>query len=145
MTRADIGIEDLIPHRGRMMLIDEIIEVDENRAVTRAVVTEEWPFFDGKSVNPIVLIELVAQTAGVSNGWDRIKKHGLDSEKKGWLVGVKKSGFSIDAIPVHTQIITRCETRYKYDSFREVLGTTQIGPDIVGEVALQVFQAGLDE
>jgi len=145
MNLADIDIEDLIPHRGRMMLINEIIEVDENRAVTRAVVTERWPLFDGKAVNPLVLIELVAQTAGVSNGWDRIRKHGIDSEKKGWLVGIKKSSFSIDTIPLHAQIITRCENRFEYDGFREVLGTTQIGTDIVGEVALQVFQAESDK
>ncbi len=145
MNLEDIGIEDLIPHRGRMLLIDEIIEVDENRAVTSAVVSEEWPLFDGKSANPIVLIELVAQTAGITNGWDRIQKRGLDSEKKGWLVGVKKADFSIDAIPLHTRIITRCENKFKYDSFREVQGFSQIGPDIVCEIALQVFQAGQDE
>ncbi len=141
MNPADINIEDLIPHRGRMMLIDEIIDVNEDMAVTRALVTEEWPLFDGKSVNPMVLIELVAQTAGVSNGWDRIKKKGIDSDKKGWLVGIKKADFSIDEIPLHTRIITRCENKFKYDSFREVLGTARISQDIVCEISLQVFQA----
>lgn len=145
MNLDDIGIEDLIPHRGRMLLIDEIIAVDENRAVTSAVVSEAWPLFDGKSANPIVLIELVAQTAGIANGWERIQKRGLGSEKKGWLVGVKKADFSIDAIPLHTKIITRCENKFKYDSFREVQGSSQIGPDIVCEVALQVFQTGQDD
>ena len=144
MDRADISIEDLIPHRGRMRLIHEILEVDEHRAVTRAVVTEEWPFFDGKSVNPIVLVELVAQTAGVANGWERIKTQGMDSEKKGWLVGIKKTSFFIDAILVHTEIITSCENRFKYDNFREVLGWNRIGPNIVAEIALQVFQADRD-
>jgi len=145
MNQTDMGIEDLIPHRGGMKLIDEIIEVDENRAVTRAVVTEEWPLFDGKSVNPIVLVELVAQTAGVSNGWDRIKRLGIDSEKKGWLVGIKESRFFIEAIPLHAQIITRCEEQFKYDSYREMLGITRIGADIVGEVSLQVFQPDYNE
>jgi predicted hotdog family 3-hydroxylacyl-ACP dehydratase len=144
MNLEDIGIEDLIPHRGRMLLIDEIIDVDVNRAVTSAVVSEEWPLFDGKSANPIVLIELVAQTAGVANGWDRIQKRGLDSEKKGWLVGVKKADFFIDAIPLHTRIVTRCENTFKYDSFREIQGSSKIGPDIICEISLQVFQAGQD-
>ncbi len=141
MDLADITIEDLIPHRGGMMLIDEIIDVNENMAVTKAFVTEKWPLFDGKSVNPMVLIELAAQTAGVSNGWDRIQTKGMDSDKKGWLVGVKKAGFFIDKIPLHTRIITHCENIFKYDSFREVLGTVRIGPDIVCEISLQVFQA----
>ncbi|MCP4682462.1 MAG: hypothetical protein GY864_09030 [Desulfobacterales bacterium] len=141
MDLVNINIEDLIPHRGRMMLIDEIIDVNEDMAVTRALVTENWPLFDGKSVNPMVLIELVAQTAGVSNGWDRIKTRGMDSDKKGWLVGVKKAGFFIDEIPLDTRIITRSENKFKYDSFREVLGTARIGRDVVCEISLQVFQA----
>ncbi|SPD74809.1 conserved hypothetical protein [uncultured Desulfobacterium sp.] len=135
-----IGIEDLIPHRGRMRLIDEIIEVDENRAVTSAVVNETWPLFDGEAVNPLVLIELVAQTAGICNGFERIKELGMDSEKKGWLVGVKKACFSVVAIPLSTQIITSCEDVFKYEKFREILGVNRIGEDIVGEVTLQVFQ-----
>ena len=59
MNSKDMSIEDLIPHRGRMKLIDDIIEMNENGAVTRSVVNETWPFFDDKSVNPIVLIELL--------------------------------------------------------------------------------------
>jgi predicted hotdog family 3-hydroxylacyl-ACP dehydratase len=142
---TDISIEDLIPHRGGMKLIDEIIEVDENKAVTRAVVAETWPLFDGQAVNPMVLIELVAQTAGVCNGFERIKSLGMDSEKKGWLVGIKKSGFSIDAIPLNKQIITTCEVVFRYEKYRDMLGVSRIGQDIVGEVSLQIFQSDNDE
>ncbi|RLC00730.1 MAG: hypothetical protein DRI57_31950, partial [Deltaproteobacteria bacterium] len=59
-----IDIEELIPHRDRMKLIDRIIEVDDETALTESVVTREWPLYDGNSVNSIILIELAAQTAG---------------------------------------------------------------------------------
>jgi predicted hotdog family 3-hydroxylacyl-ACP dehydratase len=144
MKRANIAIEDLLPHRGRMMLINEIIEMDEDRAVTVSVVTDQWPLFDGKTVSPIILIELIAQTAGISNGLERIRKHGKNSEKKGWLVGIKKSRFFVDAIPLHTTIITRAENRFKYDGFREILGTARIGQDIICETSLQVIQPDSD-
>lgn len=145
MNSNDMSIEDLIPHRGRMKLIDEIIEMDENRAVTRSVVKETWPFFDGESVNPIVLIELVAQTAGISNACERINGHGIDSEKKGWLVGIKLSRFSIGAIALNTRIITTILNVYKYDGFREIQGKNQIEHKIIGEVTLQVYQPDLNE
>ena len=93
MTQTNIGIEDLLPHRGRMLLIDEIIEVDDKKAVTGATVTELWPLFDGKAVSSLILIELVAQTAGIVNGWVRIEKKGKNSKKEGWLVGIKQSRF----------------------------------------------------
>jgi predicted hotdog family 3-hydroxylacyl-ACP dehydratase len=144
MKRANIAIEDLLPHRGRMMLIDEIIEMDEERAVAVSVVTDRWPLFDGKTVSPIILIELIAQTAGISNGLERIRKHGKDSEKKGWLVGIKRSRFFVDAIPLQTRIITRSENVFKYDGFREILGTARIGRDIICETSLQVVQPDSD-
>ncbi len=140
MNPADIRIEDLLPQRGRMLLIDEIIQVDEEKAVTGATVTDQWPFFDANSVNPLVLIELVAQTAGVTNGWFRIKQRGKDSEKKGWLVGIKQSRFFVDAISLNQRIITRAENQFAYESYRHIAGSARIGSEIVGEVTLQLIQ-----
>ena len=69
MSQTSKRAEDFLPHRDRMRLIDEIIDVNEKSAVTQATVTDQWPFFSGESVNSLVLIELVAQTAGISNCW----------------------------------------------------------------------------
>ena len=140
MNRFDIKIEDLLPHRGQMLLIDEILEVDHNTAVTCATVTDRWPFFNGNDVNSLVLIEVVAQTAGINNGWVRIQKHGKDSEKKGWLVGIKQSRFFVPTLELNARIITRTENQFEFDGYRQILGTARIGPEVVGEVALQVIQ-----
>ncbi len=140
MNRFDINIEDLLPHRDRMLLIDEILEVDDKAAVTRATVTDQWPFFDGNAVDSLILIELVAQTAGINNSWGRIKKRGLDSEKKGWLVGIKQSRFFVDSVSLHDLIITRAENQFEYESYRHISGIARIGDDIVGEISLQLIQ-----
>ena len=140
MSRAEMSVEELLPHRGRMKLVDEIIEVDEERALTRSTVTDLWPFFDGKTVNALVLIELVAQTAGISNSWGGIKKHGDKFERKGWLVGIKRSRLLIDAIPLNTCIITRCENQFKLENYREILGTATINSEVVAEARLQLLQ-----
>ncbi len=39
-------VEDIIPHRGRMKLIDEILGYDGTTAETRATVTENWPLVE---------------------------------------------------------------------------------------------------
>jgi predicted hotdog family 3-hydroxylacyl-ACP dehydratase len=142
MKLDDISIEDLLPHRGRMLLIDEVLEVTDTTAVTCATVTENWPLFDGQGVDSLILIELVAQTAGVNNGWVRIKQHGLNSEKKGWLVGIKQSRFLVDSVALNDRIITRAENQFEYEGYRQILGTARIDDTLVGEVALQVIQTG---
>ena len=140
MKRIGVRIEDLLPHRDRMLLIDEILEVDDKTAVTCATVTDRWPFFDGKAVDSLVLIELVAQTAGVNNGWVRIKQRGKDSEKKGWLVGIKQSILFIDTISLNQRIITRAENQFQYESYRHISGIARIDSEIVGEATLQLIQ-----
>jgi len=140
MNRLGLNIEDLMPHRGRMLLIDAILDIDDKAAVTRAKVTDRWPFFDGQAVSSLILIELVAQTAGINNSWVRIKKRGQASEKKGWLVGIKQSRFFVDSVGLGDLIVTQAENQFEYESYRHVSGIARIGDVIVGEVSLQLFQ-----
>jgi len=137
----DINIEELIPHRARMKLIDEVIEVDDETAVTGSMVTENWPFLEEDSVNPIVLIELVAQTAGVSIGWTELKTKGMKPEGKGWLVGIKEAAFYLERIPLNSRIITNSKKVFDFDNYKEILGITRIDGEIAGKVTVQVVQS----
>ena len=141
MSQTRKRAEDFLPHRDRMRLIDEIIDVNEKSAVTQATVTDQWPFFSGKSVNSLVLIELVAQTAGISNCWEGIRKHGEQFVTKGWLVGIKRSHFHIHAIPLNTLITTKTENQFIFENFIEILGTVEIKSKIVAEIWLQLVQS----
>jgi predicted hotdog family 3-hydroxylacyl-ACP dehydratase len=141
MSQTRKRAEDFLPHRDRMRLIDEIIEADEKSAVTQATVTDQWPFFNGQSVHSLVLIELVAQTAGISNCREGIRKHGDGFVTKGWLVGIKQSHFHIQAIPLNTLITTRTENQFIFENFIEILGTVEIGSKIAAEIWLQLIQS----
>ena len=137
----DIPIEDLLPHRGRMKLVDEIVELDSEKVVTAATVTDQWPFFDGRAVGALVFIELVAQTAGINNSWEGFLKHGDNFKNKGWLVGIKASRFYIDTVPLDTRIITRSENQFEFDAYRVIQGTVKVDSKIVAEIGLQLLQS----
>lgn len=134
-------ITDLLPHRGRMLLIDEIVTLDLEAAVSRSRVAQTWPLFDGTGVPAFMVIELVAQTCGLCNGLQRVLEQGEDSIKKGFLVGIKTAGFHMDTLPLGTDILTEAHNRFKFEGFREIEGVSRIGGRIVGEVTLQVVQA----
>jgi len=131
----------MIPHRGNMLLIDEIVEINENYSITSSIVKKSWPLFSGEGVSPLILVELAAQSAGVCNGWDRIQEKGIESDSMGWLVGVKRASFNTDCIPLHSKIIIRSENSQKYDNLRVTTSVSRIGADIIGEITLQLFQA----
>lgn len=139
-------IEDLIPHREGLKLIDTIIAVDQEHAVTRATVKESWPLLSGDAVSTIVLIELAAQTAGVCIGWnEKMKTSGPKGEARGWLVGIKKAHFHVDRIPLDTCITIRAENRLVVGNYKEIAATARIGQTIVGEIILQILHATPNE
>jgi len=136
-------IETLIPHRQRMRLIDTIVSVDQDHAVTRATVSPDWPLMTADGANPIVLIELAAQTAGVCLGWsETAKPEEQRGQSGGWLVGIKRAHFSIDRLPGGTCITIRSDTTMAVDQYKEITAAADVDGNPVGEVQLQVLQAG---
>ena len=146
MALPDVSIEELIPHRSRMKLIDQIIEVDEETAVTESTVKKHWPLFGEDSVNPFILIELVAQTTGVCVGWKELIKKGRNIEdSKGWLVGIKEAHFYLVKIPLNSRIRVSSKKIFYFENYYEFMGTAKIGSQVVGEVNLQIVHSDLDQ
>jgi predicted hotdog family 3-hydroxylacyl-ACP dehydratase len=134
-------ITDLLPHRGRMLLIQEIVRVDRDTAVSRTVVDERWPLTGDNGASPLLIVELVAQTSGLSNGLDRLITEGQGTETKGWLVGIKRAEFYVDALPLGAVVETQAQNSFKFEGFREIEGSVMIDDEAVGRVTLQVVRA----
>lgn len=134
--------ESILPHRGPMLLIDEILALDDRCAVTRSVVSDQWPLFNGRNVHAIVLVELVAQTSGIHNGFIREKLEGSSSGTRGWIVGVRQAHFGVDALPVGAELVTRAENQMEFEGFRDILGRVERDGRMVAEIALQLLRAG---
>lgn len=139
MKPLSIDIEDLIPHRDRMKLINNIIDITDDGAVTSSYVSDLWPLREGAFVHPIVLIEMVAQTAGVHVSW----KKGLTREGggKGWLVGIKSADFFLDMIPLHTVLTTTVKNLYGDGNYNVLEGHVTAGTALLGRIQLQVFRS----
>lgn len=140
MNRCDVTPRQLLPHRKDMLLIDRILEVDREKAVTKAVVGRHWPLIAGDAVSTLVAVELIAQTAGICNGWINLQRHGDDFSRRGWLVGVKRAFFHAPLIPLQAAVVTTARNGYKFESFREVSGTVRLEAQVFAQVTLQLFQ-----
>jgi predicted hotdog family 3-hydroxylacyl-ACP dehydratase len=141
MDVTRIAVETLLPHRGRMKLVEEIAALDEEHAVTRSVVRSGWPLCDGRSVSAIVLIELVAQTAGINNGWVRIQRHGPAVDRKGWIVGISRAALHADRLEIGTRLTVRAENSFAFEGFREIQGTVEADGDLLAEVTLLLLRS----
>ena len=139
MPTLPLDIEKLIPHRDRMKLINEVLEVNAEVAVTSSFVSDRWPLLQGAFVDPVVLIEIVAQTAGVLISWEKGPDKGEGGA--GWLVGVKDADFFQDLIPLHTELISTVKNMYSADGYSVLEGTVRTGTELLCRVQIQVFRS----
>jgi predicted hotdog family 3-hydroxylacyl-ACP dehydratase len=128
-----------------MLLIDKIIHVDDSSAKTRSVVKVTWPFCNGRNVQSLVLIELVAQTAGIHNGWIRERLHGPGADKRGWIVGIRKARLLVDSFPIGTEFISRAKNQMAFEGFREISGMVENQKKVVAKITLQLLRADTGE
>jgi len=138
-----IDIESIIPHRAPIKIISEVIDAQEDSGIVAAKVTPDWPLFESGAVNSLVLIEAVAQTAAVIEGYKRIKQ-GKDSVK-GWLVGIKSAKFMVDKIPVDTKITVFLASKYTMDNYAVVEGTVKSGENVLATMVLQALRLNEDD
>ena len=141
MTTPPIELEDLVPHRRPMLLVSKIISYDDQSAVTQSTVESHWPMTDENGANALNLIELVAQTAGVNNGWELVKRDGPGADSRGWIVGIKSATIWMKRLPIGTTIVVESINQFAYDNFREIKGVATIDGKAVAEVTLQLMQA----
>ncbi len=137
---SGLTLEDLLPHRGVMLLVGEVLEVDSRHAVTLSTVQATWPLADPQGVPSLLCVELAAQTAGVCNGWDRIQTQGLDSNQMGWLVAVKRAEFFIDHLPLGSTIKACAENTLVFEKFREITSQLFHQDQHIASVVLQIYQ-----
>jgi predicted hotdog family 3-hydroxylacyl-ACP dehydratase len=133
-----MDIEKLIPHRDRMKLINEVLDIDNDKVITSTRVSDKWPLYQEGFVDPIVLVEIVAQTAAAHIRW----KKGVDKGGGGgWLVGIKSADFFLDQIPLHTVLITTVKPLSSAENYNVLEGTVMAGKDILGRIHIQVFRS----
>jgi predicted hotdog family 3-hydroxylacyl-ACP dehydratase len=102
----------------------------------------DWPLCNGNAVNPIVLIEVVAQTAAVIDGNKR-KMQGKTGGK-GWLVGIKNAQFNVAEISVGTHLIASVDNSYSFDNYSVIKGTIKAGEEMLAVIVLQALRMNED-
>jgi predicted hotdog family 3-hydroxylacyl-ACP dehydratase len=139
----NIDINSLIPHREKIKIVTGILDIQEMSAVSSAMVNPEWPLYDGEAASSLVLIEAIAQTAAIVEGYKRTQRG--ESGVKGWLVGIKNAEFNVEKIPVGTPLIILLESKYSFDNYGVVEGTVKSGEQILATATLQAMRLNDDE
>ena len=131
-------IEKLLPHRGTMLLLRDILAVEEDFAVAGATVSPNWPLSHSSGVDTLVLVELVAQAAAVAIGCRRLAKN-EHSNREGWIVGVSQAQFEQDSIDFDTYVTITAHTDVTIQNYTKIKGLVAIDGRRIALIELQVF------
>lgn len=134
-------IEKYIPHRDRMRLVDELLEADDTHTVTATTVGPKWPLGEDGLLNPLLFIELVAQTTAAGATWRSMHREGEGRIMTGFLVGVKKASFSPAGVPPGTRLVTSSRSILEMDDYAVFQGEVRAGEEIIATAELQLYRA----
>jgi predicted hotdog family 3-hydroxylacyl-ACP dehydratase len=88
-------IAELVPHAPPSLLLDELLDADDHRALARVRITERSSFFDKGEVPAVVALEYMSQTIAAFSGIQR-RRQGL-AVQPGLLVGCRLMTLEVDA------------------------------------------------
>jgi predicted hotdog family 3-hydroxylacyl-ACP dehydratase len=87
-------IDQLLPHAGRMILLDRVVEWDAERIVCERVVRRGDPFVEASGLPAWAGVELMAQTIAAWNGCQVLAAG--DSVRPGFLLGTRTYRADVD-------------------------------------------------
>lgn len=135
-----LPLEALLPQRGRMLLLNKVLAGEASFAVTESVVRPDWPLARPEGVDSLVLVEVAAQTAGISCSWDRLQRLGPKSEQKGWIVAIKRAELHLAHLPFGAHIRVEGRNTINYGGFQEISTTVSMNDACIAEIVLQLYQ-----
>jgi predicted hotdog family 3-hydroxylacyl-ACP dehydratase len=137
------SIMDVVPHRPPMLLLDEVVAWDSNRAECRVVLRDDSPFVEGGRVASTLAIEYMAQCIAVFVGLEAHYR-GLPIPL-GYLVGAREISLPVDGFRVGDVLSVEASPIWG----GETLGSFQCKVERMGEVlaegALNVYRGELRE
>jgi len=136
-------IETYIPHRDRMRLVEELLEADDAHAVTAATGGPDWPIGEDGLLNPLIFIELIAQTTAAGATWKNMHREGKGEIMTGYLVGVKRASFGAEGVSPGARLVTSSRSVLEMQDYAVFQGEVRRGEKVVATAELQLFHSKL--
>ena len=134
-----LSAESFIPHNKPMLIVDRLLEVIGDDCKAETVFPADSPFVDsanGGEVEPLMLVELVAQSYAAAKGYLDVKKGG--KVVQGYLVGITSVSF-LEKAYADKLLLIEVHSDQAIDDFFIVDGTVSCDGVKVVEVSLKVW------
>jgi len=130
-----------LPHQPPMLLIDDLVEVTELRAVCRTVIHPDCVFAIDGRVHPAAMIEFVAQVCAIYAG--AISASGGGPPRLGLIMACREAEFAVDAFAVGDELTIVAAKAFGGNQMASFTGTVSRGDALCATIQLSVVDAEL--
>ncbi|MFT5658529.1 MAG: putative hotdog family 3-hydroxylacyl-ACP dehydratase [Gammaproteobacteria bacterium] len=132
------SVEDLVMHRGKMNLLDTIVDYGDDWLLAEVTIREDSMFADSRGVPAWIGLEYLAQTIGAFDGL----KERLEGKKPklGFLVGSRKYQCSRPYFAIGQTLSLHVQFEMQADNGLSVFSCLLTGDSVEATTSLNVFQ-----
>lgn len=132
------SVAELVPHSGKMSLLDNIIEYGDKWISAEICITADSMFSDGKGVPAWVGLEYMAQAVAAYAGLQERLNGGRP--KLGFLLGTRGYSCSTDYFSVGTKLILMVHLEMEAENGLNVFQCALRGGGVDASARINVFQ-----
>ncbi|MDR2259850.1 MAG: hypothetical protein LBE06_02740 [Azoarcus sp.] len=138
--RAYLPIEEYLPHRGRMVLLDDVLEAEMGYIRCAVTLRMDSPFCRDGQVPAYVGVEYMAQAVGALVGWESHERGA--AIRTGFLVSARQFTSEVDGFAVGGALTIEARENWRDDEGLAVMDCVIYYPgDIpVARARLMVYQ-----
>ena len=138
MAEQEYQVEDVLPHRHPMILIDEIVHSGDDFLEAAVSINERSQFYQSpEGVAAWVGIEYMAQAIAAFAGV-KAKQHN-EPVKIGLLIGIRHFRSKIDFFQNRIRLLIRAELEYESDEMK-IFNCSIANTDTIATAQINVFQ-----
>ncbi len=108
------AVNDVVPHKKTMSLLDEVVEYDDETLTAKVVIRENTLFLENGKVPAYLGIEYMAQSIAAFAGVQECVKGG--EAKIGFLVGTRKYSSEVSSFPLNAVLMIHIEREFQADN-----------------------------
>ncbi|HBA33564.1 MAG TPA: hypothetical protein DCZ12_05465 [Gammaproteobacteria bacterium] len=131
-------ITQVMPHKGKMNLLDKVIDAGPDHLVAQVLITEHSLFYSDRGVPAWVGLEYMAQAIAAQAGV--LARQCGKEPPVGFLVGTRSYRTNTEYFPLDTNLTISIERAYRADNGLGVFDCSISGENITATCALNVFQ-----
>ncbi len=136
------AVQNMIPQKEPMAMIDKIIEVSDKKAITALTITADNIFCKNGYFQAPGLSENIAQTAAAQVGY---LAHQTGEKPPVGFIGAIKN-LNIENLPaVGEEIITEIEVEHEIMNFTLINGISKIGDKVLAQCQMKIFITDEDQ